>query len=543
MTTHALTIERVLDWEAEPPIYLFSLANSSAGSDQFSIGCSILEPSNGSAMVGVPLLVAGTTTRPAASVAVSVGGVSGAATVEGTSWYCVLTPTVSGTSAISATATDASNATTATATASISVSAAATFPASVSPLFRLAGAFGAGFSDTGGTVPAAAPKGLVRRFNEVSPLTSNWQAINDASRPRRDASSLRIEAADPALDHILQHSGAATGINLNDSMFVASWVARDGQGGPPYGLIQGTSGPSAWGAFGIGDGLAAYYNSSYAVLSGMTAKRGARLTLGVLWTSTGLLAKLFTDGVAGAPVTITDTVSGGFSTNHTFNIGNSGLQQTNFYGSLIEATGVNGGSEAKLDALMAYADALPGPPAYPLNKPMLAIIGDSIAREAVSVNPWQGWVHTAQRNLRPTYDIEMCNLAITGGGVSNLAPLIAPFYNARRVKNVCVFAAGTNEFAAGNDAAFAIPRYWATCDAVRALGYTIVACTVLPRSGLFASGVTQSFYDAQMDLFNAEVRNNWRLHADSLADVTTIVGMGAHGDSNNPLYYLSLIHI
>jgi len=63
-----------------------------------------------------------------------------------------------------------------------------------------------------------------------------------------------------------------------------------------------------------------------------------------------------------------------------------------------------------------------------------------------------------------------------------------------------------------------------------------VACTILPRSNPTMLAGLAGFETARTT-FNTDVVAHWASHADSLANVAAINGMGAAGDSDNTTNY------
>lgn len=99
---------------------------------------------------------------------------------------------------------------------------------------------------------------------------------------------------------------------------------------------------------------------------------------------------------------------------------------------------------------------------------------------------------------------------------------------------------GTNDMYAGASAATAYSRYVAYCQARQAVGWNVVAVTVLPRSH---AGLPADF-ESSRQTFNANIRSNWPTFADALADVASDTRIGDLGAEENTAYYLSdLVHL
>jgi hypothetical protein len=479
------------------------------------------------AMVGVPLVISGTISRPGT---VEITGL-GAATVTGLSWRFVYTPLVGdiGSRSFTVTATDAANGTTSPASVTCTVIAAAALPGGITPLawFRRDAP---AFSDTGGTVPAL-PGAVVRRVNNVSPLSGYWQA--PAGAARKDPAGVRLEPLPQAItagDFPLQFlsGGVATSLNINNSTLAVSWVQRWQE----FGLARAAS--PLWGA----TPTAVEAGSAGALGTGFTSVPGAKHSLVVRWTPTGIKAKLMVNGVVTGTVTVPATVAAANPGQPEFVVGGF---QTYAYGSLGEMVVVNSAvTDGEADSLLAYVDSIPAAPAYPLDRPLLMFAGDSNT-VGIAVMQYDTFKFSALRSLRASYDPEMACVAIVGSGIGGQDALVAPYYDARRVKNVVVYLVGTNEFANGNTSAVKLPVYLAQCDSMRAQGWKVVAGTVQDRNGLFGGSGNLSFYTTERAAFNAGVRAG-SSHYDALVDIAAIAGLGNVGDADGANFYIDHVH-
>jgi hypothetical protein len=258
----------------------------------------------------------------------------------------------------------------------------------------------------------------------------------------------------------------------------------------------------------------------------------------VRWTPTGIKAKLWVNGVVTGTVTVPATIAAASPNASELRVGHF---QSFAYGSVGEMLVVNRAvTDGEADSLLGYVDSIPAPPAYPLDRPLLAFAGDSNT-VGVGVDHYDTWKFYALRSLRATYDPEMACTAIVGTGVSGHAALVAPYYDVRRAKNIVVFLAGTNEFATGNPSSTILPAYLAECDAMRAQGWKVVAGTVQDRTGLFGGGGNQAFYDAQRAIFNAGVLAASSRY-DALVDLGALAGIGTNGDANGSNFQADHVH-
>lgn len=397
------------------------------------------------------------------------------------------------------------------------------FPGTVTPLAWFDGASGAFFSDAAGSAPAAVGE-LVRRVNEVAPLTHNWQTPA-GQLARRDVGGLCLEPTQPSAP--LQSSSNATALTSNDFTFVASWVKRDGDPqlltiGVPESGVSPTSVKANFGGF-------------YA-LPGFTTRLGSRHTIGVVFKSTFIQAILWTDGVETASATLTMAVSGGSPNANEYTVGQF---QNSFYGILAQwgvvARGVNG---TELGQLIAYADARPAGTAYPLNKPLLIVDGDSIAVGSPGPTPYESWRYTLLRNLREDFDAEMLLVANGGSSTAGHFANAAPYLSNSRGRQVVVFAAGTNDLAAAGEysAEVIAEQYLSTLESYRADGCYTVAATVLDRRGMLS--VTQSSYDTRRAQLNDIIRAAAGVRYDELADVALIPQLGLNGAAESATYFV-----
>jgi len=137
--------------------------------------------------------------------------------------------------------------------------------------------------------------------------------------------------------------------------------------------------------------------------------------------------------------------------------------------------------------------------------------------------------------------VQLLNAATNGSGIpkvknSDYSDVVMPWYSANRAKSILVVAAGSNDLAGGNNLSDLLDRYYGLLDSARATGWKTVACTVLPRSDAeLALGLAG--FEAERTAFNADIVAHWASHADALADVAAVKGMGAAGDSDNTTYY------
>lgn len=495
---------------------------SSAAPSVTPIVCALIYPlTTDVVMAGVPVVISGRISRPGT---VEITGL-GAATITGLTWSYTYTPIVGdiGPRVFSATATDAENGTTSMVSVTVTVVAAAVLPGGVTPLawFRRTGS---AYSDTAGTVPATLG-GTVRRVNNVSPLTGYWQS--PAGGARLDPAGLRLEPM-PTGQYPLQFlSGSpGTSLNINNCTFVVSWVQRY----TPWTLILAASPLFSISPSTIDAGASG-------ALTGFATVPGARHTMAVSISPTGIKAKLMVNGVVTGTLNAPMTIAAASPNAAELRVGHF---QSYAYGSITEMVLRNSAStDGEIDSLMAYTDSIPAPPAYPLDRPLLAFAGDSNT-VGFGADPYDTWKFYALRALRATYDPEMACTAIPGWGVNGHAAMVTPFYDARRAKNIVVLLAGTNEFALGYDPVTKLAEYLVEVDAMRAQGWRVVAGTIQDRNGLFV-GADHASYEAARATFNAGLRAASARY-DALVDIAAIPGVGNFGDADGANFGPDHVH-
>jgi len=132
-----------------------------------------------------------------------------------------------------------------------------------------------------------------------------------------------------------------------------------------------------------------------------------------------------------------------------------------------------------------------------------------------------------------------------GGQITTQMTADAPteidvLFDRRRSKNIVVAWEVSNDLFFGASAATAYANYVAYCNARRAAGFTVVAVTVLPRSGVGTPGS----FEADRGTVNTSIRSNWHSFAHALADVAADSRIGDAGDENDATYYKAdLVHL
>lgn len=416
------------------------------------------------------------------------------------------------------------------------------FPATYAPRVWFDGNQQA-FADNAGLIPNGF--GFVRRLNEIPSLAGVWLAEADTGRPYRDGNSLRFECIGSNGGYSMLR-GAAAGMTTTDCTLVASFVPRDNAyAGPAMGLF-GTSDRSV--GIIISSNQVWIDNPVALWFSSLTVTQGALNTITVRYTNIGIELSVTVNGT-----TTTDSVPLAMPTNPInagWLVGRNGAGYQ--YCSVTQAIAGPGASAAIVASVGAWAATQRITPAYPDNRALISIVGDSIPR-GTGANYNLTYPFRALEAIRATRPMtENCDTAVGGFGVAGVVTggantpffMSKRFYASTRIKNIMVVALGTNDLANGNPVEFVLygtgspfvsgSGLYPLCDAARALGYKVILATIGPRSD--AMGVTQAAYDAARDAANNDMAANWRQHADAFAD-TRIPLFGRNGDSNNPTYY------
>ena len=390
------------------------------------------------------------------------------------------------------------------------------------------------YSDIAGTTPQNTVNGPVGRVNEVAPLVNNWQASSVAQRTSKEASSLRSDFGGTNLPGQQMVNLGTISIPLNNATLVVVYLDRDGFGGPNMGLVSPF--PTLLGAVGGGGQLSAHVNNA-ATLTGLPVVRGQKNTVVLRWTPTGLKCTGLTGGLL-TELTVPATITGGSTGASGIALFNANSGSQGYSGSVAQVLYMNrAATDTEARQLAYWGDSKILPAGYPVTASLVGICGDSIARVGAGANANDGWPWVMQQTLRggsfPT--VELCNVAITGSGVSpSMYTALTPFYSPSRTKNVVILASGTNDLANGNTAAATTTALFSACAALRAQGWKVVVATCLPRSDTMA--VSQVAFNSARATYNANIvagSSNY----DALADAASVTGMGADGDSNNNTNY------
>lgn len=403
------------------------------------------------------------------------------------------------------------------------------------------------FSDTGGTTPANAPLGRVRRIDQPSPLAGSWLAADDSVRPFRDAASLCFETV-PNTASLYGHAlsaPAGTTLPANTHTLAITFVSRHSPlitTGSVKGFITGLDSVSGNDTGLVENvGFLMYSHNNTLWNTGIQVPLGTRVTAVVRATPTGLDIKTDVGGIV-TTNSFTGTIAAG--TLNTLRVGVFARFTEGFHGSLSQLVGVSRAiSDSERDSLLTWMVAQTPATAFPSTVNFVALSGDSIAA-AFGLSSYQGWAFRQLPALQAVGpQIKFLNLGIPSdtiaGAQAKYTANIAPLFSASRAKNILIVQIGTNSVAFGTKtAAQNITDVYALCDGARADGYKVVLCTLLPRSD---AGIRGTF-NADRATINADYVTNWASHADAFCRFDTVAGMGADGDSDNLTNYQDKVH-
>jgi len=394
------------------------------------------------------------------------------------------------------------------------------------------------FSDKDENFPLPPDSGRVRSVPEAPPLIGSWKAPSPLERPIRAVGALDLRPAESSTGYYLQDTAGT--IQTDNSTLAISFRMLNSNSA--QGALSARVGMTSlnMGISFVGDAISIRNNNTGASLKKHIA-RGLHGTMIVRFKPSGFNVQYEVEGFRSSESVETaidhDTASN-------FNLGYDGNTKSSMYGFVSQVVGVNRAvSDEESSRLMTWLSAQPIPDAYPVTKPLVAIVGDSIANSD-QIPGWQSWGFTMLNNLSQTYpDVQLLNDSFNGGGIptvknSTYSERVLPWYSANRAKNILIVAAGSNDLT-GNSLQDILDRYYGLLQSARATGWKTVACTILPRSDNSNGG--QSAFEVSRKAFNDDLVAHTARY-DALADVAKITGLGAVGDSDNTTYYSDKVH-
>jgi hypothetical protein len=277
------------------------------------------------------------------------------------------------------------------------------------------------YTDNGGATTATVGD-LVRRSNEASPLSGSWVSTSDAQRPRRLAHGTKFDPFGQNPGTQLQRNATAAITSLNNATLIVSFQTRDGYGGPNMGLVSATAAPN-WGIYGGSSGAGAIVNGSNWQAFGInTVARGVKTSIAARYTPTAVKVQML---AAGVTQVATNTLSvSSIAPAGVMAIGGAATGGCGQYGDITQVIAVNRAlTDQEMTDVLAWCDALTMPEAFPVNQPLVGIVGDSIARSGVGTSTHEAWwgllLQAMRGGLAPNG--ECCNVSIVGAGVGNNA--------------------------------------------------------------------------------------------------------------------------
>lgn len=122
---------------------------------------------------------------------------------------------------------------------------------------------------------------------------------------------------------------------------------------------------------------------------------------------------------------------------------------------------------------------------------------------------------------------------------ANAASTIDNLYDDSLDYNILSFWGGTNDIFFGADAATTYSRIVSYAQGRQSAGFEVIVSTILPRSG----GGTPGTFEADRQLVNTNIRDNWETFADALSDIASDSRIGDAGDETDGTYYSDNIHL
>ncbi len=402
------------------------------------------------------------------------------------------------------------------------------------------------FFDTGGTTPATAPAGRVRRID--SPIGGQWLAVSDAVRPLRDLNGLHFDFGPNPL-RIAQpvgvtipmttctlafafrcESGAVSGFRFQD-------IAGGNDGGGTLGLTITTTLLVTHGGANWDSGLAIAMGD---VLVGVVEFSAGGIAL-TLYVNGTLHTANFVGAIAGTLASLQLGATDAF---------------TECQGTLSQFLGYNMPLSAPSKvALISFLQAnAPGP--VPKNATEIIIIGDSIGAGFGVTYPAPAWFDTMiQSFYGNAVPPRIWNTAVSGRLIADCVTAypteVKPLLQATgRTKQILVLVeCSTNSMTdtAGLTAGQVTAALYAFCDTIltdgTAAGNTIKIglFTCLPRTDAGAG----AGFPAKWATVNTDLRANFGLHADVLVDWANQAGFGGGGitDANGANFNADHLHL
>lgn len=405
------------------------------------------------------------------------------------------------------------------------------FPSSLTPIAWF-DARQKAFSDTAGATPAVIG-GPVGRLLEPSPLSSYWTATDF---PTRDtATTVRFNYFGTAIPNMTQPGVPA--LNNNNCAFAVTFRARDGGPGPSEGLLVCTTPGVGLGLYAGGGTLSVTYAGTNwsPVVPHFSA--GDRVTFVASFTSTGISAWVVINGATSTDSTVTAIASA--AANTPLVVGDANGARQGIDGSVSQALAF-ASSLASSDglALAAWLDAQSVPTAFPTTAPLVAVCGDSIARNIPGAVINHAWCWLALGNMRAGSfpSLEMVNAAASGAGSAGVINNALPYYSSSRYRNVMPIAVGTNDLATGSTGSATLTTILGQYDSALALGWLPIIATVLDRTG--ALSVSQATFNAERATLNAGILASGR----SVIDMTGTAGVSAVGASTGANFVGDGVH-
>lgn len=395
----------------------------------------------------------------------------------------------------------------------------------------------AAFSDTGGTVPAVAPSGRVRRVNQADAIAGPpFLASSDAVRSFKELNAFGIQCGTSSLG--LSMPAGVTLPNTGQTL-AGCFVNTAGYG--VMCILSGTNG-NYFGLQLSNNSFAGFSDGGWD--SGLPVPLGSKVAWCVRTNAAGQDIMLNVDGAvltntqAHAISGVVSAMSTGYSTGVAAT-SNSLCGQMLGYSRRL--------TDAERTSLMGFLVKRVAPIAVPLDAPLFAIAGDSIGEGEVTSTTNLTWaarsIGNTWANPTPAF---LWNASIPGDTIQTqiaiyMAKTRAVVRAPGRTKNaVVIVQVMSNSILdqSGLTAGQILTLLYDFCAQIRADGGKAALWTCLPRSDAAAGGG----FPARRTAVNDDIKLNGLAHADVLIDTTTIAGMSSIADASGADFNADHVH-
>ena len=391
-----------------------------------------------------------------------------------------------------------------------------------------------GFSDAAGTIPSISPNGRVRNMPQPSPLTGSWLSASDVNAPFCTPGGLDFTPVTSNGTSIFQPVG--TTLTSNSCTLAIAFESYQPEDMPQYNGLMIGSDSQVWGPWIFTGQLRSYYNTGTTWIAGGSVMPLNTPCVAIYrYSPTGITIDYSVNGVVKSQLSLITTIN-----SHSINLISQYVSSAgNYHGKISHQIAYNRTiNDTETATLLSGLASISAPAGYPLNCPLIATSGDSISIGTGTSTLQQGMFTIMMPNIWPTAPAKLLLGGVGGqtiaGAVSRYPTIQKPRYSASRTKNIMIAQIGTNTLSVTTPASTVLASYFAHCDTMRADGWKVIACTILPRSDI---NITNPNWTTDRAAYNSGIVANWAQHADALCDFASVSGMGADGNETNTTNY------